>query len=72
MKKKGKMGGNTGSVLKSGIKYRSALGSLRMPQVAPEVPDWSGTKNRLSQVSSQFQQTHIDWVPGGLLGLSPD
>ena len=37
-----KMSGNTGSVLKSGIKNRSSPGRLRRPQT---VPDWSGTKN---------------------------
>ena len=56
-----------GWVLKSGIKYRSASGSLRRPQT---VPDWSGTKNRLSQFSGRFQprscRTHTDWVPGRL------
>ena len=36
--KKAKMGGNTESVLKSGIKYRSASGSLRTPQVAADRP----------------------------------
>ena len=36
--KKGKMGGNTESVLKPGIKFRSASGSLRRPQVATHSP----------------------------------
>ena len=36
--KKGKMGGNTELVLKPGIKFRSASGSLRRPQVAPDSP----------------------------------
>ena len=67
MEKKTKMDGNTESVLKSGIKYRSASGSLRRPQT---VPDWSGTKNRLSQFSGRFQprscRTQTDWVSGRL------
>ena len=69
-RKKAKMGGNTGSVLKSGIKNRSSPGRLRSPQAAPDSPDWSGTKNRLSQFSGRFQprscRTHTDWVPGHL------
>ena len=36
--KKTKMGGKTGSVSKSGIKYRSSLGSPRTPQAAPDSP----------------------------------
>ena len=64
------MGGNTESVSKPGIKYRSAPGSLRGPQAAATVPDCSGTKNRLRQFSGQFQprscRTHTDWVPGCL------
>ena len=64
------MGGNTESVLKFGIKYRSSSGSLRMPQAAPEVPNWSGTKNRLSHFSGRFQprscHRQTDWVPGRL------
>ena len=61
------MGGNTGSVVKSGIEYRSSPGGLRRPQT---VPDWSGTKNRLSRVSGRFQprscRRQTDQVPGRL------
>ena len=57
----------TGSVSKSGIKYRSSSGSLRRPQT---VPNWSGTKNRLSHFSGRFEprscRRQTDWVPGRL------
>ena len=43
------MGGNTESVLKPGIKFRLATGSLRRHQEATHTSDCSGTKNRLSR-----------------------
>ena len=46
---------------------QEAWGGPRRPQT---VPDWSGTKNRLSQFSGRFQPwsccTHTNWVPGRL------
>ena len=42
--KKGKMGGKIESVLKPGIKYRLV-----------QIPNWSATKNRLSQFSGRFE-----------------
>ena len=61
------MGGNTESVLKPGIKFRLASGSLRRPHT---VPDCSATKNRLSHFSGRFEprsfHRHTDWVPGRL------
>ena len=50
--KKGKMGGKNESVLKPGIKFRSASGSLRRPHT---VPDCSATKNQLSDFSGRFE-----------------
>ena len=70
MDKKGKMGGNTELVLKPGIKFRSAAGSLRRPQEAPQVPDCSAIKNQLSHFSGRFEpqscRRHTVWVPGRL------
>ena len=67
VKKKGKMCRNTESVLKLGIKFKSASGSLRRPHT---VPDCSATKNRLSHFSGRFEprscRRHTDWVPGHL------
>ena len=68
------MGGNTESVSKPGIKFRSTSGSLRRPQ---EAPDCSVTKNRLSHVSGWFEPQsclrHTDWVLGclGTPGTKP-
>ena len=72
-KKKKKMGGKTGSVQSLGLSTdhpQEASGRLRRPQI---VPNWSGTKNRLSHLSGRIEprscRTQTDWVPGG---LSPD
>ena len=58
--KNGKKIDQWGGRLDSGINYRSASGRPRRPQT---VPNWSGTKNRLSHFSSRRQ---TDWVPGRL------
>ena len=46
---------------------QEASGRLRWPQT---VPNWSGTKNRLSHFSGRFEPrsccTQTDWVPGRL------
>ena len=46
---------------------QEASGRLRRPQT---VPNWSGTKNRLSHLSGRFEprscRTQTDWVPGRL------
>ena len=46
---------------------QEASGRLRRPQT---VPNWSGTKNRLSHFSGRFEprscRTQTDWVPGRL------
>ena len=46
---------------------QEASGRLRRPQT---VPNWSGTKNRLSHFSGRFEprscRRQTDWVPGRL------
>ena len=70
VKKKQKWAGILGRFQSLGLstdRPQEASGRLRRPQT---VPNWSGTKSRLSHFSGRFEprscRRQTDWVPGRL------